>query len=201
MEDEAVGVKAMFNADMVDELGGELLALGGVDRPAHDLSTPDIQDHIEVVELPTNRGLEVGDVPAEDLTGAGGVLLLGPLMGRWTRATPVGELPPLPQEPVDRRLRGQVEPPVGEKGDDLPGREVAILGAVDDLKQPLPLRLGELVGGWGCVVVAAIFVATLLAPPGQSAGAQTQDLAGLDLPGATLDSFIDKGQDSTPQLW
>ena len=68
---------------LLEERGGVLGGLLGVDLPADDLAAVDVEDEVEVEEDPAHGGGQIGDVPAPDLVGPGGLpgLWAGPAAG------------------------------------------------------------------------------------------------------------------------
>lgn len=71
VEHELAGTDALGGARVRGEGGREVHRLLVMDLPRDDLSTPDVEHEVEVVEGPSDRGPEVRDVPGPYLTGAG----------------------------------------------------------------------------------------------------------------------------------
>ena len=61
----------MFDATVLDEELGEFGAFAQGDHPAGDVTTEDIEDHVEVEVSPYRRAQKFGDVPTPELIGSG----------------------------------------------------------------------------------------------------------------------------------
>jgi hypothetical protein len=110
---------AVLLAGAEDQFPGQVGALAGGDHPAHRVPAEDVQDHIEVEELPLAGSPQLGDVPGPDLVGA----FRHP--HRHAVAPPPHDRPALadlavpPQQAVHGPGRAEVDALVQQSGHDL----------------------------------------------------------------------------------
>jgi hypothetical protein len=171
-------IDAFLEGDAGDEGGGEVRRLALVDLEAHDLAAVDVHDEIQEEELAADDGGQVGDVPAPDLVGPGGDMLLGPRDG-WPGAFAMGELLFVVQHAIDGRHGRHALAAHDEPRDDLLGREILKFRRVGDPEDRRPFVVGELVDRGGAWTVAAIFAALLRPPTLLGTPIETDDRAGL----------------------
>src|SRR5690606_17912901 len=142
-------------------------------------------------------GWQVGDVPGEDLARPGGRESAWAGRGR-ARGGAVTLHAVLLQDAVERRLGGVVDAAIGEEGDDLLRRQIAVFGGVDEPQDPLLLRRRELVvwgaGGPAALVFAAARGGALGPPALHCADCQAEQFAGSLEPGAGCDGLVDEPQ-------
>src|SRR5712692_4742200 len=59
---------ALLRARLLDELDGKRFALSIGHQPAHDITTEDVENDVELKEHPFGRSTQLGDVPRPHLT-------------------------------------------------------------------------------------------------------------------------------------
>ena len=101
-----------------DQLLGQLGGLAQRDHPAHDVAAEDVQDHVEVEVAPLHRSAQLGDVPAPDLTGAGGQQLGLGVAGVGQMVTAFADRAVGRQQPVHGAHRTKVAVLVEQRGVD-----------------------------------------------------------------------------------
>jgi hypothetical protein len=104
------------------------------------------------------------------------------------------------ENPVKRRFGGQVNPLVGERGNDLLGRKIPERHAGGYLQHLLPLLLGELVRRCGRRPLALILTAVLPTPPDECATAEPHEGGSFMDTGTGPNGFVDKCDDHLPFL-
>ncbi len=125
MQRQRAGDDAMQGHCVADQLFGQYRAFAVGDHPAHDVATVDVQNHVKMEAGPLRGSLELGDVPAPHLIGAGrhqfgfGVCRMNRLVASLAHATagrPVTihgsyrpQVPPLVQQHRVDRCRGAVD--------------------------------------------------------------------------------------------
>ena len=122
------------------------------------------------------------------------------MAGRRFRRRAVRQLIRLTEDPIHRGLRSQVITLISQAGDDLLGGAVAVLGAVDDLENLMPLSIGQLVGRGGLGTSPAVLANSSPFPSLYRPTIDAQGLAGLALPRASVDNFVDQAEDQIPLL-
>ena len=132
MQDQVGDADGLAQVGALEERGGVLGGLLGVDLPADDLAAVDVQDEVEVEEGPAQVGGQIGDVPGPDLVGAGGLPRLGAGLGGPSGVR--GSVDPRRAGGDRRWIRGELAALVGQRGDDLVGLELAKRGALADLQ-------------------------------------------------------------------
>src|SRR5579872_3704629 len=99
----------MLAATLSDQALGQVSALPIRKHPAHDVAAIDVQDHIEIVMLASERSFQVGDVPTPDMIGRTG-LQLGLVIDRMpTLSAPLPDRFVLGQKPVHRAKGAQID--------------------------------------------------------------------------------------------
>src|SRR5690554_4392763 len=107
MEDELMALHAFALTDIAQDLAGQDAAFFFVDLPADDLAAENVEEQVEIEELPADRRRQVGDVPAVDLVWRCGADRLGFTPG--PRRPFTAAMRPLAfrtQHPVEGRFRG-----------------------------------------------------------------------------------------------
>ena len=103
----------------LEQLGGVLGAVVGVDFPADDLAAEDIQDHVEVEELPLDLAGQVRHVPAPQLLGCAGHVGRGRTRrARSLSASAMLVLAVFAHEAVKAGFTGDVAAFIGQGGHD-----------------------------------------------------------------------------------
>src|SRR5690606_23275946 len=131
----------------------------------HDAPAPHVDEEVEVVEGPLHRSREIGDVPAPQLVRALRDDLLGADDRARTARTARNDKIVLAKNPVERRLRRDVDPEVGEPGDDLLRSAAAILRLVRDAYDLGAFGLGQRVARLRLRPAALVFAAIGHASP------------------------------------
>src|SRR5438876_2162692 len=72
MKSELVGLDLLLLTSFFDELLGQLGAFARSHHPADDITTENVEDHVEVKIGPLGRAAKLGDVPAPKLIGGAG---------------------------------------------------------------------------------------------------------------------------------
>jgi hypothetical protein len=119
VQDQRLGAHPFAQMRLAEHDRGLRAGLLGVDLPAHDLAAEDIEDEVEIKELPGHEAGQVSDVPAPDLVRAGGAQWLRAAVGRRLSLAPLDPLPLIAQDAVEGRFRGDVFSLVGQGGHDL----------------------------------------------------------------------------------
>ena len=179
VQDEPFGIESQLGADLSEQLRRGLVRLLLEHGPAHDLATPHVEEEVQVVEHPGDGAAQVGDVPAPHLVGTRGLVLGGSSMRARLGTTAMSVELLRAQQPVQRRLRGEVDLHVGQLRHDLVGGEIDELARDQQLAQFLGFGLGELVGGRNSRPLAAILSSfwPLSEPSLHGADVELHDLA------------------------
>src|SRR5690606_5922601 len=162
---ERVGFDPVLGVHSSDQLGGGVRALCRPDLSLHDAPAPHVDEEVEVVEGPLHRSREIGDVPAPQLVRALRDDLLGADDRARTARTARNDKIVLAKNPVERRLRRDVDPEVGEPGDDLLRSAAAILRLVRDAYDLGAFGLGQRVARLRLRPAALVFAAIGHASP------------------------------------
>ena len=147
MEDQglrASAIDALPQAGSADEISRDLGVFPFSDIPGHHLAAPDVDHQIEVEPDAPDAGGQVGDVPAPDL-----IRPVSPQARNRTRllrraGSPAAVRLPMGMEhPIEAALRANVEAPIGQNGNDLPGRQSGEFRLVAGEQNPLTLLVRE----------------------------------------------------------
>ena len=124
-----------------DQLLGQLTGLRGGHAPRDDVAAEDVEHQVEFVVLAAPGPLQLGDVPTPDDVRSGGDQFGLHLRGVGGLPTTLADLAVRPQQPVVRRLRGQVDALVEQRVEHLRG------GAVDEARRAQRVQDGGSLGG------------------------------------------------------